>query len=171
MPTIFVDSGSEFLNERHAFPVVSVGDGDSFSGALDHLLPARKDFSDLAFALRSLPTSVHHLELFGFLEGRRDHELANFGEVHKFLTSRSSGLANFHQESLITVIGFRGHLELEINGIFSVLAFAPTNVNISGDCEYKFEGPLDAMTSHGLSNVGYGKVIFEAASPLFIYLN
>gem|GEM_PF-931541 len=177
MPTIFVDGGSDFRADglrlsSGSFPVVSVGDGDSAFGVLDEVLAARKNFSDLAFALRALPASVSSLEMFGFLGGRRDHELANFGEVHNFLATRSGGgLVNFHEEGEIQAIGFRGGFEMSIDGLFSVMTFAPTDVRISGDCEYKFEGRLEAASSLGLSNLGNGGlVVVESASPVFIFL-
>jgi thiamine pyrophosphokinase len=176
MPTVFVDGGSDFLKESLAlspreWPVISVGDGDSAAGALDERLPARKDYSDLAFVLRGLPASVTSLELFGFLGGRRDHELANFGEVHNFLAARAQAVANFHEDSSISVIGFTGRLEMEIDGVFSVLAFESADVNISGDCEYKYDGPIEPVVSLGLSNAGHGRVALRAESPAFLFLN
>src|SRR4051794_25182624 len=97
MPTVYVDGGTRFRNEggwaaghggHSAFPTVSVGDGDSSGGSLDELLPSEKDYSDLAFVLRSLPASVNEVTLLGFLGGRRDHELANLGEVNEYLKAR-----------------------------------------------------------------------------------
>ena len=45
---------------------------------MDPLLDREKDFSDFAFALRSLPQNIVEIHACGFLGGRRDHELANF---------------------------------------------------------------------------------------------
>src|SRR3982750_1407403 len=85
-PTIFVDGGTQFrpVGEKNNPIRISVGDGDSGGINLDVLLPKEKDYSDLAFVLSNLPPTVRHVELIGFLGGRRDHELFNFGEVHKF---------------------------------------------------------------------------------------
>lgn len=181
MPTIYVDGGADFLatnlalsEKANLHPVISVGDGDSASVPMNQRLAERKDFSDLAFALRSLPSSVTALELFGFLGGRRDHELANFGEIHSFLTHRS-GLAtvNFHGVAGIECVAFTsGELELEIDGLFSVMVFERAAVLISGDCEYQSSDlkMIEPASSFGLSNVGHGRVKFSSASPCFIFL-
>lgn len=174
-PSVFVDGGANFLKKTvalsaGAFPVICVGDGDSSSNLMDERLPSVKDFSDLGFVLRGLPISIQLVEMFGFLGGRRDHELANFGEVHRFLSARPSATVNFHDAVGIQIVGFRGKLQMEIHGVFSVMTFAPANVGISGDCQYKYEGRLDSVESLGLSNVGQGRVALTCDLPCFIFL-
>lgn len=176
MPTVFVDGGADFLRASVAMsprevPVVSLGDGDSSSVPLDEKLAREKDFSDLAFALRGLPAAVSGLELFGFLGGRRDHELANIGEVHNFLAARPSAVANFHGPQKIEVIAFTGHLEIEIHGTFSVFVLEAAQVEINGACEYSHHGEVLPLSSLGLSNVGKGKVSLHSPRPVFIFLN
>ena len=175
-PTVFVDGGANYCEESMklslgAVPTIRVGDGDSSSHGMDEPLPARKDFSDLGFVLRGLPSFVQRVDMFGFLGGRRDHELANFGEAHRFLLARPFATVNFHDSLGIKVVGCRGNIELDIQGVFSVMTFAPSNVHISGDCQYKYDGRLDTVESLGLSNVGHGRVTLGSDSACFVFLN
>ncbi|MFI5391452.1 MAG: hypothetical protein ACHQYQ_08830, partial [Bacteriovoracales bacterium] len=64
---------------------ISVGDGDSSNFPMDFNLPEEKDYSDLKFALDLIPPNVEKINLWGFLGGRRDHEIINFGEVNNWL--------------------------------------------------------------------------------------
>jgi thiamine pyrophosphokinase len=185
MPTVYVDGGSRFRAEdggwaaeepSHAlFPTVSVGDGDSSPGTLDELQPSVKDYSDLAFVLRSLPASVCELTLLGFLGGRRDHELANFGEINDFLKSRTRPTrVDVVGNSGDLVIAFaHGSFNLEIIGKFSVFVFEPASVEIAGHCRYPLgpEVTLSPLSSHGLSNEGFGRVDFASAAPCFVLIN
>lgn len=175
-PSVFVDGGANYFEKSvnlspSPFPVICVGDGDSSLHAMDERLSASKDFSDLGFVLRGLPTSVQMVDMFGFLGGRLDHELANFGEVHRFLLARASATVNFHDSLSTKVVGFRGNLGMEIQGVFSVMTFAPSHVRISGDCEYKYDGRLDTVESLGLSNIGRGRVALDSDSACFVFLN
>lgn len=172
VPTIYIDGGANFVLRRGAAPFVSVGDGDSALHALDKSLPAKKDFSDLAFALHALPASIRLIELFGFLGGRRDHELANFGEAHFFLSRRPQPTRmNFYGESQIEVMGFSpGDWSLELHGPFSFFLFESAAVQICGQCEYTVTEPLllPTLSSRGLSNIGHGEVRFSSHGPFFI---
>jgi hypothetical protein len=182
MPTIYVDGGSRFRADggwahagevaRSEFACVSVGDGDSGGGQLDELLPPDKDYSDLAFALRALPPSVSKITLLGFLGGRRDHELANLGEVHAFLAARPSfaraDLVGAHGDR---VIGFaHGVLEFEYRGEFSLLVLSGTEVSLDGQARYLLPSGsrLSPLSSLGLSNQGFGKMIAKSDDPCFI---
>jgi thiamine pyrophosphokinase len=182
MPTVYVDGGSDFRADggwaaqkpapASSIPVISIGDGDSASGKLDEVLPAHKDYSDLAFVLRSLPAHIRHIDMFGFIGERRDHELANLGEVHRFLSAHA-GFAMVHIHSVSqTILAFcRGRIDITINGIFSVMVFEPTIVKISGACDYPLAGDvvLPIASSLGLSNVGRGEVHIESEKPCFIF--
>jgi hypothetical protein len=180
MPTIYVDGGARTRPSAAAFPTVSVGDGDSFHGTLDQILPRAKDYSDLAFALRALPPSVRRVCLEGFLGGRRDHELAGFGEVHAFLSARApagfvvrvdfSGAGDVGgAERVVAFAG--GEITLAIHGVFSVFVLAPVPaIRISGACAFPFAGPLQSLSSVGLSNEGHGSVRLESRAPCFILL-
>lgn len=173
--TVFVDGGSRFQmpasTSLTSLPAISVGDGDS-GGQLDEMLPTEKDYSDLAFVLRELPLPINRVNLFGFLGGRRDHELANFGEVHQFLSRRGQARANFYSHG-ISVMGFVGQIELEVHGLFSLLVLESTAVRLEGECKYKLAGDvvLEPVSSHGLSNEGSGLVTLETRKPAFIFLN
>ncbi len=171
-PTIYVDGGTKFKPSGPSpFPFISLGDGDS-GGPLDELLPVEKDYSDLAFVLRELPRHVDHLSLFGFLGGRRDHELANFGEVHQFLRVRRQARVDF-LDGRLAVVAFSGSLDLDVRGVFSLLVFESTAVSLSGLCKYKLDGSvmLEPASSHGLSNEGFGVVSLQTNKPAFIFLN
>lgn len=182
MPTIYVDGGTRFRGEgggwatqhvKGSHPTVSVGDGDSAPGQLDELLSPDKNFSDLAFALRSLPHGVREITLLGFLGGRRDHELANLGEVHAFLRTRSQ----FTRVDLVglggqRIVAFtRGTFTLERRGEFSVFVLETANVRIEGDARFPLpagSAPLSPFSSHGLSNLAAGTVQISCAEPCFV---
>lgn len=171
-PTIYVDGGADFSPAAKSnYPVFRVGDGDSARGDLDERIPAQKDYSDLAYVLRALNASVRRIEMLGFTGGRRDHELANLGEVHHYL----SRAKHFSRVDIIgkaeTIHAFaHGGLELSIEDNFSVMVFESSRVKISGDCEYKFDDILQTVSSHGLSNFGRGTVKVESQKPCFVFL-
>ena len=81
-PVLFIDGGSRFRNSPEG---LSLGDNDSSIGELDILLSPDKDFSDLSYALRNIPSHYKEIHLQGFLGGRKDHEIINMGEVQNFL--------------------------------------------------------------------------------------
>lgn len=172
-PTVFVDAGAHFRvpDTTNIHADISVGDGDSAQIPLDEVLPKEKDYSDLAFVLRGLPKSVTHIDLLGFLGGSRDHELFNFGEVHYFLKN-SSGFRSARFDDL--VVAFSGDkLSLDIHGRFSLLVFEPSKVTLTGSCSYPLTSPTDlpAVSSAGLSNVGFGTVFVESTAPCFLFLS
>lgn len=172
-PTVYVDGGTLFRNhafENGNFPIVSVGDGDSGTARLDKVLEKEKDYSDLAFVLRHLPDSIRHVELMGFLGGRRDHELINYGEVHHFLRLKKNFTTVRFDTRVLAFCG--GAFNLEIHGSFSVVTFELATVFISGACKYSLKAPerLDVVSSYGLSNEGFGVVTFESIQPCFIFL-
>jgi thiamine pyrophosphokinase len=175
-PFIYVDRGSHFRetfreSAKKGYSDISVGDGDSSEGSLDINLPADKDYSDLKFALDLLPKNIKRVNLWGFLGGRRDHEIINFGEVqNSLLKSLPNALFSFEE----LVFGKnKGPLKININGIFSLLVFQPTEVKIEGECQYKLPKfrEILPLSSHGLSNQGNGEVIIEATAPFFVFLS
>lgn len=174
-PTIYVDGGLHARGraaQDTKFATISVGDGDSATGALDYLLPELKDYSDLAFVLHNLPKTVQHVDLLGFLGGRLDHQLGNFGEAHAFLDSRKDNFTTIRFDE--SAVGFSaGKLKLQIQGNFSVMAFRACNVTITGACRFALEEPtrLGVLSSHGISNIGNGSVTITAEKPAFIFFN
>ncbi len=167
-PTVYVDGGSHFRTPGGLS--ISVGDGDSGT-KLDHMLNPEKDFSDLAFVLNGLPVATKQLFLHGFLGGRRDHEWAVFGEVHRFLGTQPGSRAEFKHNGKIAIIGFCGNYSSHITGLFSVLKLDSGPVRIEGQCKYPFHGTLGVLSSHGLSNEGHGLVTVTSETPAFIFLN
>lgn len=183
-PTIYIDGGARFREptapKNGSLKSLSVGDGDSYAGALDVTLPPSKDESDLAYVLRHIPQCINHVTMHGFLGGRRDHELANLGEIHAFLKGRSEQTrVDLTQSPNEFVIAFsHGSLTLEITQLFSVLVLESTSIQIKGDCRYHFpkqeasgQPDLLPMSSLGLSNVGFGSVRLVSPKPCFIMIS
>ena len=169
--TVYVDGGTAAEPASPApFPVIRIGDGDSGAGLLDVTLPQDKDFSDLAFVLQSLPAHIDRVEMVGFLGGRRDHELMNFGEVHAFLKTRTRFTRVNFDDSVIAFVG--GPLELEIEGLFSVLVFEESSVRLTGACKFPLQVPtlLAPASSRGLSNEGQGLIKCESSKPCFVFV-
>ena len=175
-PFIYVDRGTHFRESIRKLAVkgyydISVGDGDSSILPLDINLPKDKDYSDLKFALDLLPNTIKRVNLWGFLGGRRDHELLNFGAIHNCLVkSFPDTLFSFED----TVFGKnKGILKIDIKGTFSLVLFQKTEVKIEGNCQYKLPNfrEILPLSSHGLSNFGNGEVIIEAKAPFFLFLS
>ncbi len=167
-PVIFVDGGAQ---RQQRGVGISVGDGDSFSGALDHQLNPEKDFSDLAFALSLLNQRFSEISLKGFLGGRRDHELLNLGEVFHHLKQRKTPTKVIFDQA---ITGFTsGNWQFDLKGIFSLVAFESTLVTLSGQCKYHIdpETVIKPVSSFGLSNEGYGQISIATTKPLYIYHN
>ena len=166
-PVIFVDGGTRL---RRAGEGIAIGDGDSWSGDLDIRLDQQKDYSDLAFALSSLPRNTRLIHLSGFLGGRRDHELINLGEVYGFLQSRGHPTtARFDAE----IIGYSpGAWEFDHDGVFSIASFEETHVSINGDCSYPLIEPtrVTPMSSLCLSNEAKGTILITCTESVFVFL-
>lgn len=178
-PLVFVDGGvrkrEAILNGLKGF---AVGDGDSLrieagpaveaaSLKLDLLLPERKDYSDFAFVLKSLPASVRQVRTFGFMGGRLDHQILNFGEAHHFLRLRHATSMTFDFE----VCGLSsGTWHPRLDGRFSLINFEACDIRLEGLCEYQLKEAvrIGPVTSVGLSNMGYGQVELECSSPVFL---
>ena len=167
-PVIFVDGGVNARKEQHG---ISVGDGDSAGQTLDIMLNPDKDFSDLAYVLQQIPIDYGQLNLMGFLGGRRDHELFNLGEVHRFLDARKEyGKITFHQK----VIGFAsGEWQFQRHGGFSVGVLRDTLITLSGDCLYQCNQPTQftTLSSLGLSNSGSGTINIRCDAPVYLFLD
>lgn len=167
-PLIFVDGGCAFRGDHSG---ISVGDGDSYSGSLDYVLPKEKNFSDLAFVLGAIPKNIKFVRLFGFLGERRDHELLNFGEAHRFLNASESRREIIFDNS---IIGFSaGQWTFSAEGTFSVVSLSETRIRLRGSCRYQIPelGEMGALSSLGLSNVGWGEIQLQCESPIFIFFN
>ncbi|MCB0420319.1 MAG: hypothetical protein KDD61_04955 [Bdellovibrionales bacterium] len=166
-PLIYIDGGTKFKDELFGY---SVGDGDSSTIPLDETLNPEKDFSDLGYALNQITRPFPNIHLFGFLGGRRDHEIFNLGEVYHFLSRQHSPVTVTIDEEWYAYSS--GRWDIDVFGTFSVVTFADaTRVSLSGHCRYHIPKgtKVPTVTSFGLSNVGEGIVHLECDRPVFIY--
>jgi len=165
-PVIFVDGGSKYRKNMEGY---LIGDGDSYiGGKLDQLLNPDKDFSDLAYVLHRLTNNFSYVKLQGFLGGRRDHELFNFGETHNLLKCRDSSTMLKFDDSVVAVS--EGHWQFEITELFSIAVIQSTAIKLTGKCQYQClqEKLFHPLSSHGLSNRGFGTIYLNCQGPVFV---
>lgn len=169
-PIVWVDGGANhrapIFRDR---PGIAVGDGDSTKSRLDQYLPEIKDYSDLAFILRRIPAPYSEVVLLGFLGGRRDHELFNFGEAHHLLASRETPMRLRFDHSVRAFS--KGEWQFHIHAPFSLAVLEPATVTLTGGCKFPIEPArkIAPLTSFGLSNRGQGEVTLRADGPVFIF--
>lgn len=169
LETIIVDGG---LNHKLNLigPVTSVGDNDSnlTNTQLTYPLKKDKDFSDLSAAL-ALSTSHNQINLFGFLNGRKDHEFANLLEAISIL--KTATLLNFENQIIVTN---KEEIEFTHHGDFSIFCFQESKISLLGEVKYRLDKQiLRPLSSHGLSNNSYGelKLINHDKNAIIIFLN
>lgn len=168
-PVVFVDGGVKFKNNSRGF---SVGDGDSAPLELDQKLNTEKDFSDLAFVLAHIPDPYSLIRAQGFLGHRKDHEIMNLAEVHRFMSTRKTSTRLFFENKIHAYS--KGSWAIELHACFSLFAFAPLELKLSGDCDYKIDNAyqtLRELSSHGLSNRAFGKIEIQCSAPVFLFIN
>ena len=181
-PTIYIDGGARLQrcyasSQVSKFPMITVGDGDSLGddNKLDLRLDRDKDFSDLAFALRHIPDSIQSVIMLGFLGGRRDHELANLGEVHAFAKRRSTPteIKFFEYGQCKIRVILCGQSQIEIHGLFSIFVLEKARFSLRGQCRFQVPEPrsLEPMSSLGLSNEGFGQILVNCDQPFFVLSN
>lgn len=173
LPHVAIDGGI-----AHApAPVLWAGDGDS--GARPAHIPAfikpTQDETDLRFCLSGIDAwQWTQLHLYGFLGGRRDHELANFGEIHAAMRTRAAcATACFYDaHGAPSVLFFNtGRHEVQIKSRFSLFSLSPAIVSLSGACAYPARDlHLPPLSGHGISNGGQGMVEITADAPVLIVL-
>ncbi len=171
-PTLYIDGGARLRDAQYAalHPQLSIGDGDSGGGlTMQVKLPVDKSQSDLAYALHSLPLQITEVVLLGFLGGRRDHELINLGEAQQFLKRSAAPRRVYFDRQIIGLSA--GDFSFNYEGTFSLVAFEPGLVQITGDCAYPLEQPthLPGITSLGLSNRAYGQVQIHTTCCAFVF--
>lgn len=164
---IAVDGGARYTPHIDMW----TGDSDSYSGQpiapQCYPLSREKSKSDLGHAL-DLMTHLPNLDihLWGFLGGRRDHELINFGEVAHFSKTKDYLLASFYASNgnIEAKICSRGSWSFDHIGTFSVISFEEVKLQIRGQCKYLLEEPAQVrpVSSQTLSNEAYG--IFDIIS-------
>ncbi|MFP5385633.1 MAG: hypothetical protein ACLGHN_06105 [Bacteriovoracia bacterium] len=174
LPLMAVDGGAHFATSMDIW----VGDADSYSEEIHapHVIrhPIEKDQSDLALALNLFNDPCHYkLHLWGFLGGRRDHELFNLGEALSFLDKQDGSQILFYNESgkiTYQVVG-SGHWKFSHQGLFSLGALKRTEVTLRGDCYYPIKSPqiLTPLSSFGLSNIGQGEMTLTTDGAVFLY--
>lgn len=169
---VAVDGGIEYALK----PVLWAGDGDSSSSSPSGTpvaFKASQDETDLRFCLNGVRGwKWQELHLFGFLGGRRDHELANFGEIHAELQIRADFTAAiFYDDKLEPAVRFfrTGSHRVNISAAFSLLALEAAVADISGDCDYAASGAaLPLLSGRGISNKGRGMVDITCTAPFMI---
>lgn len=169
-PTIFVDGGSRFMpKSRSINNAICIGDGDSFNGKLDIVLPEEKDFSDLQFALSLLHKNIKEIHLRGFLGGRRDHEIINLGEIYEVVKNKLTNTKVYLDDEIILLP--KGFNAVDIDQTFSLVCFESSDIKVIGECKYQLREStvLAPMSSQGLSNIGYGIITIESNNPIFLY--
>jgi len=171
---VAVDGGANFVSRMDIW----VGDADSVSSPVNcpHMFkhPREKAYSDLALALslftEKLPYTFH---FWGFLGGRKDHELFNLGEGLKFLHHHPDSKIIFYgdqDKEYFHLLG-PGTWELYHMGTFSMGCINETSVTLTGECQYPLRDmtKMGPLSSHGLSNEGHGKMTLQNNHPLFVY--
>lgn len=171
VPQVAIDGGIAFADK----PVLWTGDGDSGTAPKNtaSFIKHDQNKTDLCFCLEGIQGwQWHELHLFGFLGGRRDHELANFGEVHAALKTRQkSSSAVFYDENgtASAFLYTAGEHKLSLHGRFSVLVLEPAQMTIAGACLFQAENlVLEPFSSRGISNEGFGQVKVHATQPFIV---
>lgn len=172
---IFIDGGSHFLpefkshNDKIAPFIVGDGDSSHQNQHFDLKLPTKKDQTDLEVGLSLMPSHYFELQLWGFLGGRLDHELANYGAVAHFLSERQhTQIVFFDQKQMLLS---SGNHQLNFKGPFSLLALAETQLHLEGQIEFATEEAitLEPFVGRGLSNASLGPFEVFTSHPLLLW--
>ena len=155
---IAVDGGA---NHNFEQTILTVGDGDS-GPKMDIPLDPEKDFSDFSYALQLIPSKVNSVYCAGFLGGRRDHELAIWGDALEWLDSQKATGMNFEQEVFALS---QGDWEIITGGEFSLFSVKPNKLSLEGS-KYSCQ-ELRPWSSHGISNAG-DKVHLKNSAPVLV---
>lgn len=168
-----VDGGARFCSHMDVW----VGDGDSHLEQINsdykYQFSPLKSASDMALALdllsSKLPMNIH---FWGFLGGRKDHELINLGEACLFLEKNPSSKIYFYNENAKIIFSLRGSGSWKFNhqGTFSLVCLKKIKFKLAGLCDYQVEDEteLSPLSSLGLSNVAYGDFFVTSNGPFII---
>lgn len=174
VPEIAVDGGIFFARD----PILWAGDGDSGTppANVPTFFKQDQNITDLRFTLDGVRDwAWDTLHLIGFLGERKDHELANFGEIYAEMNRRPNfNMAAFYDMQLHAKVYMlqQGTFDLEVQGLFSVIAFEETTVTLSGACDYPCNDlKLQPLSGAGVSNKGAGMVAITAAKPVMVIFN
>lgn len=166
---IGVDGGvwSEYLSLYD----VTLGDGDSLKTPvqLDHHYSVDKTESDLALALKLLPSDLLSLELWGFWGGRDDHQWVNLGEV--FHWKNHSALVTIYRPDKAPLRLYPpGVHTIHSKHTFTLLSLEDAHFSIQGECRWPLSRtPIRKFSSHLLSNQGLGKMMIECDHKFFYF--
>lgn len=172
-PTLAVDGGASFVPNIDVW----IGDNDSYLEKIDcenaFLFSSDKDLSDLALALKLFQNpNAYTLHLYGFLGGRKDHELFNLGEISShLLTKYDNKIIIYEGKSPFFIFFGAGVHEFEHHGLISLGTLYPQEMTLSGQLSYTGEFSFTALSSRGLSNKANGKLQIKATAPFFICVN
>lgn len=171
-----VDGGASYTSKIDVW----VGDSDSYLGKpsapIIHQLDQEKSKSDLGHALELVSNHpMIELHLWGFLGGRRDHEMINFGEVLLFSNEKQFLQAYFYgpTDEIEAKICSPGKWSFEFSGTFSIITAELSTLLITGNCKYKLEvpTPLKPFSSLALSNEAKGAFQIFSDKPFIILFN
>lgn len=174
LPSICIDGGARHRESMDIW----IGDADSFkeeANAQDVFkLPVDKDQSDLAVALTLFKEPRHYkFHFWGFLGGRRDHELFNIGESLSFLEEHQECQILYYDSMgrLVFFLAGAGIWNFTHRGVFSLGTLKKTDVKLVGDLKYPIAKthPLYPLSSLGLSNEAHGNFKLENHGPVFLY--
>lgn len=174
LPLLGVDGGANYASSLDIW----VGDADSFKGKItaSHIFrhPEDKDSSDLALGLSLFQEQRHYkFHFWGFLGGRRDHEIFNLGEAMAFLDQHQECQISFYNNEgkvLYYIVG-AGLWKFSHQGLFSLGTIKKQSVRLTGACKYPIEKPaiIPPLASFGLSNQGHGEMELETDGPVFVH--
>lgn len=174
LPILAIDGGAN----HNCHYDVWVGDADSVKqdpkGSYAFHQNTEKDLSDLALGLDLLrPGKAYRLHLWGFLGGRKDHELFNLGEAMRFLETRSGSEVLFydgHGKPVFRLFG-SGEWQIQVKGVFSLGTLRDVKLRLMGQCKYQVPHAtiFSPLSSLGLSNEGAGKITLYNEGPVFLY--
>jgi len=173
LPTLAVDGGANFCAKIDAW----IGDGDSFEKEINcsHIFRhfPQKNLSDLALALKLFKAKSVSLHLWGFVGGRGDHEILNYGEALHFLDSNLGSELIFYNQNgdIHSKCMSQGNWKIHRSGLFSVVSIKNIKIKLTGECLYPLntETDLPPLSSLGLSNVGQGTVNLQCDGAVMIF--
>ena len=173
-PQVAIDGGIAFAHK----PFLWAGDADSGTKPTDiQAIKVKKsqDETDLRFCLNGIRLwSWRELHLFGFVGQRRDHEIVNFGEIYGEMKRRaafSRGVFYSNNFTVLAVFYAAGEHTFSHHGLFSVIAFEPSKISLSGSCRFPAQDlALDTLSGAGISNEASGEVRLRSdAVPIAVF--
>jgi len=166
---VAVDRGIDHARGLGIVPALVVGDFDSVSdagrqwafdpanGIIVVEVASEKDFTDLDLAFRTcLSRQVYSIDLYGFVGGRLDHQLAVVGVCARYMDRATIRLIGDGEIAHFIPVGQAGTVEKGVR--FSVLALGDQK---GGEVEVSIEGAryplrrqrLPLLSDQGVSNI------------------